>query len=150
MPKKQKSIYQRLVELPSLAFEDNKKQKGLYLLGIESKKLVYGFSARNNVNEARAELESKGYSGEILGNQAYTSRKNFIPNIWKVDKDITELIDAETLKLADKVLGSREHVENWFKCNPMCFNGKTPYEVYKLNPKDVSDTLKRIAYGVIQ
>jgi hypothetical protein len=144
------SIYQRLVALPSLAFEDNKKQKGLYLLGIESKKLVYGFSARNNPDEARAELESRGYSGEILGNQVYTRRKNSIPSVWKVDKDITKLIDAETLKLAEKVLGSRELAENWFKCKPMCFNGKTPYEVYKSNPKDVSDTLYRIAHGVIQ
>jgi len=145
-----KSIYQRLVELPSLAFEDNKKQTGLYLLGIESKKLVYGFSERNNLDEAKAELESKGYSGEILGNQVYTSRKNSIPSVWKVDKDITKLIDEKTLKLADKVLGSREATEDWFKCHPQALGGKTPLEYYKTDPKEVSNVLHRIAYGVIQ
>jgi len=149
MAKKQKSLYRRLIESPSLAFEDNKKQKGLYFIGIESKKLVYGFSARNNTDEARAELESKGYSGEILGNHVCSSRKNFIPSVWKVDKDLTSLIDEKTLELSDKVFGSREATEEWFDARPVAFGGKTTCEYYAENSEEVRKVLYRISHGIV-
>lgn len=64
-------------------------------------------------------------------------------------KDITELIDLKTLKLADEVLGSRKETERWFNDYPAAFGGKTPKEYYVQHPKEVRKVLYRIAYGIV-
>lgn len=64
--KKRGTVYARIIEFSENAKKDNNNQKGLYLIGVESRRLIYGFSARESLEEAQVELRSKGYSGHTL------------------------------------------------------------------------------------
>jgi len=61
-----KNYFAIINTLAHKAKKDNSNRDGLYLIGIGSKQIVYGFSERDNLVEAHAELESKGYSGRVL------------------------------------------------------------------------------------
>jgi hypothetical protein len=61
-----KNYFATINNLAHKARKDNSNKDGLYLIGIEFKDLVYGFSERASLLEAFAELESKGYSGRNL------------------------------------------------------------------------------------
>ncbi|MEI7718269.1 MAG: hypothetical protein WCI72_00245 [archaeon] len=79
---KQKTLYQRLVEFSQLAFEDNRKKLGVYMVGVESEKLVYGFDEKDPLLALRR-LTEKGYSGQALPFDVFPSHKNYCPSVWK-------------------------------------------------------------------
>lgn len=61
-----KNYFAIIHTLAHKAKKDNSNRNGLYLIGIDYKQFVYGFSERESLEEAHAELESKGYSGRTL------------------------------------------------------------------------------------
>jgi hypothetical protein len=62
---KSKSLYQRLLGLSERALRHNRAQEGVYAIGFESKKLIYGFD-KNNLSSAIERLKNQGYHGEVM------------------------------------------------------------------------------------
>lgn len=48
------------------AIRENKWQYGLYVVPLGGDKIVYGFSERISMEEASAEIESKGFYGQTI------------------------------------------------------------------------------------
>jgi hypothetical protein len=63
-------------------------------------------------------------------------------------KKLQNLINGELFSRAKEVLGNSASVEKWFYSCPKAFAGKTPYEMYKENPREVYNLLGRIEHGV--
>ena len=79
---KQKTLYERLIEFSQVAFEDNHKKLGVYMVGVESEKLIYGFDEKDPII-ALKRLNEKGYFGQALPFDVFPSHKNYIPSFWK-------------------------------------------------------------------
>jgi len=61
---KSKPLEIKLAELSAEVLKDNRRQIGVYAMGIDSKKLMYGFDKRS-LELALKGLKDKGYRGEI-------------------------------------------------------------------------------------
>lgn len=71
-----------MTEFSHLAFEDNDRQFGFYMVGIESPELVYGYDSKNAL-QALESLKEKGYSGQAWPFEAFRPKKNYCPSVWK-------------------------------------------------------------------